>query len=43
MSEMILMTKKSLNLNKNEWDDYLCNIRNSIITIDFLENFSKKV
>ena len=43
MSEMILMTKKkSLNLNKNEWDDYLCNIRNSIITIDFLENFFKK-
>tara|TARA_B100000035_G_scaffold314778_1_gene332225 strand:- start:754 stop:2529 length:1776 start_codon:yes stop_codon:yes gene_type:complete len=43
MSEMILMTKKkSLNLSKNEWDDYLCNVRNSIITIDFLEKLFQK-
>jgi len=38
MSEIILMTKKgSFNLNNKEWEDYTFNIRNSIITIDYLD------
>ena len=43
LSEIVLMTKKkSLNLSKNEWDDYLNNIKNSIITIDFFEDLFQK-
>ena len=38
MSEIILMTKKkSFDLNNKEWDDYIFNIRNSIIIIDYLD------
>ena len=43
MSEIILMTKKkSLILNNNEWNDYLHSIKNSIITIDFLDKLFKQ-
>ena len=43
LSEIILMTKKkSFNFSKNEWDDYLNNIKNSIITIDFFEDLFQK-
>ena len=34
--------KKSFNFSKNEWDDYLNNIKNSIITIDFFEDLFQK-